>query len=124
MYFTYLFSSYFQTAVRSCLLGSIFASGVFVLINWGHPWNVVGWYLCILSIFHFSEFLSIAWCNTSTLSVSSFILNHSREYWVAMAASWMEFVVEVYFFPGKILYQPTPIIIYGYFRERIDVYLQ
>lgn len=68
-------------------------------------WSVVGFYLCVLSGFHFSEFLAIAWCNVGTLSVSSFILNHSTGYWIALAASWVEFVMEVYFLPGEFFVQ-------------------
>lgn len=38
--------------------------------------------------------------NPETLSLSSFLLNHSKEYGVAAAASLIEFFIEVYFFPG------------------------
>jgi protein-S-isoprenylcysteine O-methyltransferase len=43
----------------------------------------------------------IAFTNPRTLSLDSFILNHSIEYGVAAVASWMEFLIERWLFPGK-----------------------
>lgn len=37
--------------------------------------------------------------NSNTLSIDSFLLNHSPEYKIAAVASWIEFAVEYYFFP-------------------------
>lgn len=56
------------------------------------------------SMFHFSEFLAVALTNPKTLTVDSFILNHSVQYWVAAVSSWVEAGVENYFFPGKNLF--------------------
>lgn len=52
-----------------------------------------------MAFFHYSEYLAIAWCNPATLSVDSFILNHSWAYCFAALASWLEFFLEVYFLP-------------------------
>lgn len=52
-----------------------------------------------MSIFHYSEFLAIAWSNPNSLSTSSFILNHSLHYALAAISSWIEFLVEVNFWP-------------------------
>ena len=53
-----------------------------------------------MAIFHYSEYLAIAWSNSKTLSVDAFMLNHSLQYKIAAIASWTEFVVELYFFPN------------------------
>ncbi|KRZ27058.1 Protein-S-isoprenylcysteine O-methyltransferase, partial [Trichinella pseudospiralis] len=62
--------------------------------------HLFGWYLCVLSIFHFTEFIAIAVCSDDTLSIDSFLLNHSVEYWLAAILSWMEYFVEYYYFPS------------------------
>jgi hypothetical protein len=54
-----------------------------------------------MSFFHYSEFLMIALTNPRTVSLDSFILNHSVEYGVAAVASWIEFVIERWFCPGN-----------------------
>lgn len=54
----------------------------------------------MMSIFHYTEYLAIAWTNPKTLTIDSFILNHSLHYALAAIASWVEFLVEVYFCPG------------------------
>lgn len=53
-----------------------------------------------MSTFHYSEYLAIAWSNPKTLTIDSFILNHSLHYALAAVASWLEFLIEVYFWPG------------------------
>lgn len=54
----------------------------------------------MLSFFHYSEYLSIALANPRSLSVDAFMLNHSLAYGAAAVASWIEFFIENYFFPG------------------------
>ncbi|KFM64833.1 Protein-S-isoprenylcysteine O-methyltransferase, partial [Stegodyphus mimosarum] len=55
--------------------------------------------MSLLSFFHFSEYLTTAIINPKSLSLDSFLLNHSKEYGIAALCSWMEFFVEWYFFP-------------------------
>ncbi|KRX25790.1 Protein-S-isoprenylcysteine O-methyltransferase [Trichinella nelsoni] len=46
-------------------------------------------------------FISLdAVCNDDTLSIDSFLLNHSVEYWLAAILSWLEYFVEYYYFPS------------------------
>lgn len=49
--------------------------------------------------------------NPETLSLDSFLLNHSKQYGIAALASVIEYFVEVYFCPGKnnflVLFQPV-----------------
>ncbi|KAJ8731088.1 hypothetical protein PYW07_004252 [Mythimna separata] len=88
----------YEVALRSAFLGATFSLGIF-LTSFENGWRVFGLYTIILSFFHFSEFVSVALTNPRTLSVSSFILNHSVQYGVAAVASWIEWAVEFYFFP-------------------------
>lgn len=59
-----------------------------------------GFYLIILSVFHFSEYLTTALTNPSSLSCDSFLLNHSISYWLAAILSWAEFFIEKYYIPA------------------------
>lgn len=91
---------FLQVSVRSALLGALFSLGIF-LSMFHNNWKIFGLYIMVLSAFHFSEFLVMAISNPSTLSVDSFILNHSPQYTLAALASWIEFLVELYFFPSE-----------------------
>ncbi|KRY57446.1 Protein-S-isoprenylcysteine O-methyltransferase [Trichinella britovi] len=87
--------------VRSSFLAILFFTG-FCGCNSDHfeIFHLFGWYLCVLSTFHFTEFIAIAVCNDDTLSIDSFLLNHSFEYWLAAILSWVEYFVEYYYFPS------------------------
>ncbi|CAI5678609.1 unnamed protein product [Oreochromis niloticus] len=50
--------------------------------------------MCSLSFFHYSEYLVTAIINPRSLSLDSFLLNHSVEYTLAAVSSWVEFIVE------------------------------
>lgn len=56
-------------------------------------------YVCSLSLFHYSEYLVTAVNNPKSLSLDSFLLNHSLEYTVAALSSWIEFTLENIFWP-------------------------
>ncbi|KAK1159614.1 protein-S-isoprenylcysteine O-methyltransferase-like [Acipenser oxyrinchus oxyrinchus] len=88
----------YQVAVRACFLG--FAFGCGLLVSFGKTsWRPFGWYMCSLSFFHYSEYLVTAIINPRSLSLDSFLLNHSLEYKVAAVSSWVEFTVEKLLFP-------------------------
>jgi protein-S-isoprenylcysteine O-methyltransferase len=57
--------------------------------------------MVVMSIFHYSEFLVTALMNARTLTLDSFLLNHSREYKIAAVASWVEFMLERWLLPGN-----------------------
>jgi protein-S-isoprenylcysteine O-methyltransferase len=80
-------------------LGFVLASCVTVIISCPDQYKPFGIYGTFMSIFHYTEFLGIALSNPQTLSPESFILNHSVHYIVAACASWLEFGLEVHFFP-------------------------
>lgn len=54
-------------------------------------------------MFHYSEYLVISFANPQSLSLDSFMLNHSIQYAAFAILSWLEFFVEAYFYPGESL---------------------
>lgn len=89
----------FQVAIRASFLGFVEAVSVLVICFAPTLWKQFGVYGCFMAFFHYSEFLVIAWANPRTLSLDSFMLNHSVHYGLAAAASWIEFLLEIYLLP-------------------------
>ncbi|XP_075762704.1 protein-S-isoprenylcysteine O-methyltransferase [Pelodiscus sinensis] len=88
----------YQIAIRACFLG--FACGCGLLLSFAQSsWQHFGWYMCSLSLFHYSEYLVTAINNPRSLSLDSFLLNHSFEYNLAALSSWIEFTVEKIIYP-------------------------
>ncbi|XP_071451299.1 protein-S-isoprenylcysteine O-methyltransferase [Hetaerina americana] len=96
----FLSGTSYKVAVRAAFLGMIFAIGLFVSSLAPESWHIFGWYLCFLSFFHYSEYFTTAIVNPRKLTVDSFLLNHSPEYGIAIVASWVEFLLEMWLFPG------------------------
>lgn len=72
-----------------------------VVIFYSHSaWKRLGVYFLFMSTFHYSEYLTISIANPQSLSTDTFMLNHSIAYIVAATSSWLEFLVEVYFWPS------------------------
>lgn len=88
-----------QVAVRASFLGFVEAVSVLVICFAPTLWKQFGVYGSFMAFFHYSEYLVIAWANPRTLSLDSFMLNHSVHYGLAAAASWVEFLLEIYFLP-------------------------
>ncbi|MEQ2272387.1 hypothetical protein XENORESO_020999, partial [Xenotaenia resolanae] len=80
-------------AVRACFLGVTFGCGLIISFS-DTTWTHFGWYMCSLSFFHYSEYLVTAFINPRSLSLDSFLLNHSLEYTLAAVSSWLEFTME------------------------------
>lgn len=89
----------YEISTRSTFLGCAFATGMYLMTT-NNGWHVFGLYTVVMSIFHFTEFFTIAVCNPKTLSIDSFILNHSVQFAAAAVGSWIEWGAEYYFFPG------------------------
>ena len=88
-----------RVVLLSSMLGLGFGGGIslcFVSSNI----RFLGAYLMVLTFFHISEYVTTAIHNPGTLSLSSFLLDHSREYGIAALASWTEYAIEYYFFPS------------------------
>ncbi|CAI5711593.1 unnamed protein product [Peronospora destructor] len=57
------------------------------------------WYALALGFFHLMEFMLTAAYRPTNVSYKSFLLNHSREYHLAVLLSCVEFWLELYFVP-------------------------
>lgn len=80
-------------------LGLVFSVGGLIALS-GNDFWCFGLYMMSLSFFHWSEYLTTSIFNPSSLSLDSFLINHSWEYGVAAILSWLEFWVEWYFVPS------------------------
>lgn len=89
----------YEIAVRAGLLGFFFGIGLLISFS-GTTWTHFGWYLVVLSFFHWSEYFTTALTNPDSLTLESYLLDHSREYKLAALASWTEFFIEWLIFPG------------------------
>ena len=85
----------------SHVVGLIFGIGMAITCNNTDSVQMVylGVYMMVLAFFHISEFVATSIHNPQTLSLSSFLLNHSMEYGIAAVASWIEYSVELFFIP-------------------------
>ena len=88
-----------QVVLCSHGLGIVFTIGVLVAFS-GELYCYFGIYATALAFFHLSEYIITSIFNSHTLSIDSFLLNHSTEYTVAAIASWVEYWLEYYFFQG------------------------
>lgn len=89
----------YQVAVRAVFLGYVFGTGIIVSFAAPSSWQMFGVYITVLATFHYTEFVSIAWINPTTLSIDSFILNDSIAYGIAACSGWIEFITERSYFP-------------------------
>lgn len=90
----------YKIAWRSGVLGFCFGLGILITTLAAPSWCIIGCHVSLLSFFHFSEYLTTAIINPKSLSLDSFLLNHSKEYGIAAFGSWVEFAIEWYFFPS------------------------
>ena len=98
----------FEVLWRASVIGITFSIGLHFLLR-SDIYCSFATYLCALSFFHISEYAVTGLTNPSNLSTDSFLLNHSVQYWLAAFASWIEYSLELYFFPS----QKNCFIIYG-----------
>ncbi|XP_002165132.4 protein-S-isoprenylcysteine O-methyltransferase isoform X1 [Hydra vulgaris] len=85
---------------RAGFLGTIFGGALVLIYFTVFPWKLLCVFLVALSFFHFSEYLLTAIYNEHTLNLSSFLINHSVEYQLAVVLSVSEFVVETLLLPS------------------------
>lgn len=57
-------------------------------------------FMLSLCLYHFAEFVWTAYHHPAEVSFESFLITQSTEYVVATLAGWVEFWVELYFFPS------------------------
>lgn len=91
--------------LRSIILGILLNIGLsFVLNDYVKQQQSLhliplGLYLILLSFFHFSEYFVTSLTNPSTLNLSSFLIDQSTAYILAISGSLIEFLIEAYLFP-------------------------
>lgn len=91
-------------------MGCIFALGIYVYLETPSHISPFGLYMCVMSFFHFSEYVAIAIVQPNELSTNSFVINHSPQYIIAAVSSWIEFFVEAYTIPDIKEYQWISVI--------------
>lgn len=114
-----------QVYLRAHFLTLLLTTGVI----WSLTSPPVGLFTVVLSIFHLSEYISVGfWC-PRTLSLNSFLLNHSPQYHGAIFIAYLEYFIEEYFlFPNGIPYQwlltigGLVIIISGEYLRKLAMY--
>ena len=90
-------------------------------------------YISFLSIFHLAEFFVTSLYNSSVVSAQSFLIDQSKEYTMALLASWAEFWIEfilvkyfdmemVKFMPPYLRWLGLVFVISGY-RSLVDIAL-
>nr|CAG4637313.1 EOG090X0CFU [Ceriodaphnia reticulata]SVE73164.1 EOG090X0CFU [Ceriodaphnia reticulata] len=89
-----------QIIWRSLLLGVTQGFGTTVCFWGSENYRSLGWYISVMSFFHFSEFVVTSVIRPKNLSSESFLLNHSKAYGIAALTSWIEYLVELWLFPG------------------------
>ncbi|CAB0031670.1 unnamed protein product [Trichogramma brassicae] len=89
--------SHQQISHRAVFLGYTFSAGL-LMYNTAMPsWKNFGMYVSILSTFHLTEYLGIAFTNPAAVNIKSFFINHSPAYVGAAIMSWLEFYRKVLF---------------------------
>ncbi|XP_059168388.1 protein-S-isoprenylcysteine O-methyltransferase-like [Physella acuta] len=88
----------YRISVRAGNLGFVFGLSFLISLYSWH-WCHFGWYLMALTFFHWSEYETTALTNPSSLTLDSFLLDHSLEYKLAAVASCCEYILESYLFP-------------------------
>nr|CAG4643468.1 EOG090X0CFU [Ilyocryptus agilis] len=90
---------YWKIIWRSQFLGVMFGLGVSINIYCIDQYVSLGWYICVMSFFHFSEFVMVSVIRPQNLSTESFLLNHSKAYFLAALMSWFEYIIELLLLP-------------------------
>lgn len=87
--------------LHSLVLGILLTTGLTFVCNQQLEQHFVplGFYLILLATFHFSEFFVTSLTNPSTLAVSSFLIDQSYAYVIAITCSFIEYYLEAYLFP-------------------------
>ena len=90
----------FRMALASFFLGFLVTFGVLLALvqPLGLPWPF-GVFVSVWGVFHWLEFCLTAVFHPENLSFTSFLLNHSKAFHIAVAASVVEYLVELFLFP-------------------------
>lgn len=68
---------------------------------WSFSYAAIGLFTVALATFHLSEYITVGLCCPRTLSLNSFLINHSPSYHAAIVIAYIEYFIEkFYFFPN------------------------
>ena len=95
----YIVTPVTQIVLYSHSIGLVFAVGVLMSLS-RETYVYFGFYAMALAFFHISEYTVTSIFNADKLSTDSFLVNHSTEYCVAAAASFVEYWIEYLLFPN------------------------
>jgi len=91
----------FRVSLASFFLGLMLMMGILIaLLAPFHLPSNFGWFISCWSLFHWLEFCLTAVFHPATLSFTSFLLNHSTAFHLALLSSMAEFLLEWLFFPS------------------------
>ena len=93
-----------RVSLGALLIGTLFGLhvGLFFMSIVMGKWWLLQWclYVFVLLTFHYLEFLTTAAFKPRDVSFESYLLFHSVPYVIAASASWVEFWIELWLFPG------------------------
>ena len=90
----------FQVTIRVYLLVIVFHFGMHLTSWYPEKYLALGYHLSVVSAFHLGEYLVTAVFQPSSVNLESFILNHSKEFNIAMATAVAEYFLVGYFLPA------------------------
>eukprot|EP00759_Apiculatamorpha_spiralis_P022163 PhF_6_TR26477/c0_g1_i1/m.38318/K00587/ICMT, STE14; protein-S-isoprenylcysteine O-methyltransferase len=90
---------FLKCVLTAFVLGNISMTGIALVYTGASVPFGLYMFLC-LSVFHIAEFTVTAFYRTRELGFQSFMVNHSTAYTGATVAAWLEYAIEVYFFPN------------------------
>ena len=88
-----LFQSNWNIWLCANFLGYSFVAGI-MLATRSKVYCSLGYYIVLMSTFHYMEFITSALTNPANLSVHSYLLPQSGAYVLAALASWIEYAIE------------------------------
>lgn len=86
-------------STTATLLGAVFSLGIYLFCIGPQVLQPFGVYLSLLAFFHFSEYFVTAYIKPKALNISSYLLNNGSSYWLALAVSWLEYLIGAYYWP-------------------------
>lgn len=91
-----------KVILHSALLGIVLTVGMSFVHSQQLEQHFIplGFYMILLSTFHFSEYFVISLTNPSTLNIGSFLIVQSNAYVIAISISFVEYILEAYLFPN------------------------
>ncbi|XP_039271120.2 uncharacterized protein LOC120345655 [Styela clava] len=96
----FVLKSNFSIFWRSYGIGGVFLLGLALIFHGPQQFLAFGLYLCIVAFFHISEYLATALFNPSTLTLESFLINHSFAYNLAHLLCVIEYVAWCWLYPS------------------------